>query len=126
MDVIWLDSKLLVELFLVDFVLLFLAGGVCELVGKFHGLRSVHVLSAVDEIKLVDLTGTKKSEVVFLALVIDSVELGESGICARYIAVPEETPNLAESHRERFFALRGFNLLGIDLVPVLQVGVVPE
>ena len=58
---------------------------------------------------------------VLLALIINSIKLGEGSICTRNVAISEETPNLAQGHREGFFTLCGLKFLGIDFVPVFQV-----
>lgn len=59
-------------------------------------------------------------------LVVDAVELGKSGVRTDQARVSEESPYLLQGHGKRLFALVGFDLSGINSIPVLELGVVSQ
>ena len=84
------------------------------------------IFGSVDEVKLVDLTCSEKSEMVLATLVVDSIELSQTAVGTDDVRVAEEAPDLTQGHGERLFALGGLDLLGVELVPVLEIRVVSQ
>ena len=93
---------------------------------KFDWLWALNISLAVYEIKLVNITRSKESEVVPFALVVDSIELGKSWVWRLNMAVTQEAPYLTQSHGKRLFRFCCFNFLGVLLVPVLKIGIVSQ
>ena len=63
---------------------------------------------------------------VLTALIVDSVELGDAAIGCNDVSISQETPYLAQGQRERLFALGSLDLLGVQLIPILQVSIVAQ
>ena len=86
-DVVRLNSQALVELFNV-FLLFFLVTAT-RFVVLFDSFDFIlFVLGAVDEVEFVDLSLAEQSKVVFLALVVNAVELCETTVGPNHVRVP--------------------------------------
>ena len=126
MDVIWLDSKALVELFdILLFLFLIAAAGFVVVLLETLNLGLL-ALAAVDEIEFVDFVLAEESEVVLASVVVDAIKLGDRAVGADHVGVAKEAPHLSEGHGERLLALYSLNLLGVLLVPALKLRVVSE
>jgi hypothetical protein len=68
----------------------------------------------------------KKSVVVLLALHVNTIKLGKSGILVNDLTVSEEAPDLTECHGETFFSFNGLHLARVVVVPGLKVTVVAK
>ena len=68
------------EFFGINLVLFLLARRVSEFFVQFHWLGTFDVSLTVYEVKFVDITCSKKGEMVSFALVVDSIKLGKSRI----------------------------------------------
>jgi hypothetical protein len=55
---------------------------------------------------------------IFGTLVVNSIELGDSGVGSNQVSVSQEPPNLLEGHGKGLFTLVGLNLPGINSVPL--------
>ena len=98
-NVIRFDAKSLVKLFhVLVFFFVFRAAGVVVLLGAVD--RLVVALASVDEVKLVDLGGTQKGEVIFATLVVNAIKLGQTAINTDNVSVSKNTPDLSQGHRE--------------------------
>ena len=84
------------------------------------------IFGSVDEVKLVDLTCSKKGEMVLATLVVDSIELSQTAVGTDDVRVAKEAPDLTQGHGERLFALGSLDLLSVELVPVLEIRVVSQ
>lgn len=124
-NIIGFDSETLVKLFKVLFFFLFVAAAGVVMVFDPSDLVDV-LLGVVDEVELVDLGLTKQGEVVLLALVVNAIKLGQGAVRANDLGVAEESPDLAQGHGERLLALGRLDLLSVELVPILEVSVVPQ
>jgi len=62
--------------------------------------RLVVALASIDEVKLVNLRGTQKGEVVLATLVVNAIKLGQTAINTDDMSVSKNTPDLSQSHRE--------------------------
>ena len=83
-------------------------------------------LRPIDEVKLVNFAGTDQGEVILATLVVDAVKLRHAAVSCDNMRISEKSPNLTQSQRERLFALCRLDFLGVQLVPVLKVGVVTQ
>lgn len=126
MDVVRLDSETLVELLevLLFLILVTAARFIVSLFDSFY--FSLFTLRAVDEVELVDLAGAEQGEVILATLVINAIKLCQAAVSRHDVRVSQQTPNLAQCHRERLLALCRLDLFRIKLVPVLKVGVVTQ
>jgi hypothetical protein len=119
-----LDSQLgaNVGFFLLAFVLLFKIRVFTLLRQEFSEMvASILAVKPVHQVELCHLLGAQEREVVLLSLVVDSIEVSESGIVAGYLAVTEKTPNLTKGHAETFLGFGSFNLASVKAVPRLEV-----
>jgi hypothetical protein len=53
--------------------------------------------------------------------IVNSVELSNSGVGADQLGVSQESPDLSQSHGERFVTLVSFYLSGVGFVPSLEL-----
>lgn len=63
---------------------------------------------------------------ILYTLVVNSVELSNSGGSANEMSVSQESPHLFESHGEGLFALVGFNLPRVFSIPMLKLRVMTK
>lgn len=88
MDIVWLNSKALVELFKI-FLLFILVAAARIIVTLFWRLDLIFfALGPIDEVKFVHFAGAKQGEVVLAALVVDTVELGDAAVCRDDMSIP--------------------------------------
>ena len=98
-NVIRFNAKSLVKLLnVLVLFFVFRAAGVVVLLGSVD--RLVVALASIDEVKLVDLRGTQKGEVVLATLVVNAIKLGQTAINTDDVSVSKNTPDLSQGHRE--------------------------
>lgn len=59
-------------------------------------------------------------------IVVNSIELSQSGVGRDHMSISQEPPNLSQSHCKRFFAFMSFNLSRIYPIPIFELRVVAQ
>ena len=126
MDVIWLNTQSLVQL--LDILLLFiLFSATLVVIARLdpRGLASAS-LGLIYEVKLVDFSSTEQREMILPTLIVDAIELRQAAVSRDDVGVTEQAPHLPQRHGEGLLGLGRLDLLGVQLVPVLQIRVMAQ
>ena len=125
--VLWVIRLLL----LFYYILIFIVRDVGHFLGSLFDLFCFTFLSRnrIDSIEFVELGlifGSKEGEMVLDTIVVNSVELGQSGVGRDHVGIPQEPPDLPQSHRKRFFTFVSFNFSRIYPIPIFELRVVAQ
>jgi hypothetical protein len=112
-------------------ILIFVIGDVGDFLGGLIDLFCLTFVSrrsmyAIEFVELSLIFRSKESEMVLDTIVVDSIELGQSGVGRDHMSIPQEPPDLSQSHCKRFFAFMSLDFSRIYPIPIFELRVVAQ